>query len=1275
MYYNGTRLGAFALCCFLSLSLFAKDIKTINAQGLQKPLSFIENKGQVMGQDKNPRNDIQFKLSTPGMSLYIGNGQLHYQFVNVKPNKATPDISCYQMDVTLLGANTGAEVVSADQQAYYENYFLPGAGNEALTVHSFNKIIYKNVYPGIDWLLYVKNNKVEYDFVLHPGADIHNIKLQYDGATALSMTKDGGITAETPMGNVNEKSPYAYETESGKAVASRFVVRDNIVSFEAGAHSGSLTIDPYLQWSTYFGGSAEDVATSVKVTTSGITFVGGYTSSASLGVGSVFRFSYIGGAYDGFVAKYNAAGSLIFTTYFGGPGSDKITGIALDNTGAGNPNIYLAGTTTASMAIFPGPVVTYHALNDGFVAKMNNAGSSLNWHTYYGGTNDDNINAITCDLSNNVYITGQTASLTGIATGGSYQAAIKGINDAFAAKISGATGAVIWGTYYGGTAQEEGFGIACDASFPNPNVFITGQTNSVINIATPGAHQPLLAGTNDAFVAEINNTGTSLVWGTYLGGPDLPGLPGTEQGNGIAYDPVTNNLAVVGNTTSHSGIATPTAHQPVYGGGVQDAFVSYFNPSGSLLWSTYFGGNSLDYGQGVCIDNFSNIILTGGTFSNTGIASSFASQGTIAGDYDAYLVKLNSNGQRLWSTYFGGIFYDYANAVACDNNNQLSIAGYTTSAPLFGIYGTGGLATAGTAVTSFMGGTYDGFVSKFKKDTILQIDQPFYDTLVCAGGTLAVHYTTNDFFQLTNTFTVQLSDFTGSFAAPVNIGSVTSNTSGTILCTIPPGTVIHRGYRIRIVASNPGFISPDDIYDINIISTLPATTASGTTPACVNNPISLDDNAPHKIDAYSWNGPGGSGFGGFGFTSTSKNPVNNGFSGSGATKADSGIYYVTTSHNGCPDLTASVNIVVNDLTPPIPLVSTGATNCAGSSIYLYGNPDTIATGITYSWIGPAGFTSTAQNPVIPNADFSNSGTYFLSDVIGGCPSAAASVTVTVGDTTSVSVSITVAPEDTICKGTLVDFKAIPVNGGVSTHYQWMSGPGTPIVGAMSDVFSTSTLIDGETIYCVMNSSILCPSPVNAISNVVTMNVISNPPVVQIFSGNNHVKTGDSIKFTSVIYNGGTNPAYQWKKNGRNITGANSDTYVLHNVTGRDTITLLLTSTMACAIPNYGTSNTIIAETNVGIATTTPASFYNIELFPNPNNGSFTLTGDCYSMNSNRVSVDVLNAIGQVVHSDYSDVQNNRLEKTLTLKNIPGGVYLLRISNGRQTKVLRFTVTN
>ncbi len=1256
MYLNGTKCCFLVLCCILSLSVTAKDKQqTTETGGLRKPLCFIENKGQILDQNNNTRHDVQYKLSAPGMNLFVGNGQLHYQFR--KNEGSGTDLSFYRMDVTLLGANKMAMVEASEKQEYYENYYLSYAAKEGVSASSYNKITYKNVYPSIDWVIYVKDSKVEYDFVVRPGGNVNDIKVAYGGATNLQISKDGGLVATTPMGKIEEKTPYAYETLTGKAVASSFKLNKNIVSFETGNYTGSVTIDPYLSWSTYYGGAGQDVVTAIQEDANSVSYVCGFTSSnAGIATVGAFKTANAGGAYDMFMAKYSAAGALQYATYFGGANSDQANCIALDNAGGGT-NIYVAGNTNSPQT-GPNSFSTfgaYHGNNngafDGFIIKFNNAGTRT-WSTFWGGAGNDYINGIAVDAAGtSVYVTGQTSSATQVATAGAYQTALSGSKDAFISKFSSA-GNIQWSTYYGGSAQDSGIGIACD---PLGNVNIIGTTSSAGGMFTAGAYKTTISGPTDAFLAHFSTAGARL-WATYYGGT------GNEQGNAVACDGL-GNIAIVGNTTSPNNIASARAFQSTYGG-IQDAFIGYFSNNGTFQWGSYFGGPAIDYGQAVCFDLNKNIVVGGGTFSTSGIATTNSTQAALGGDYDAYLVKINPLGQLLWNTYFGGLFYDYANGVACDPLGRLTVAGYTSSA---GNYGSGGLSTVGAQQVANSGGIYDGFVAKYKVDTFVIIPQPYTDTIVCSGGSLNVNYTVfpaGASFAPGNVFTVQMSNSSGSFAAPVTIGTIAATASGSVPCTLPavgPGT----GYRIRILASNPGFVSPDDYLNIQIVSSMVASTATSNTPVCVGGTINLFDTAPYVVSSWSWSGPNS-------FSSTLQNPTIG-----GVILAAAGIYSVTAVHNGCPGITSTTDVVVNNTIPPTPSVGFSAA-CLGSTLSLTASPDTTAPGITWSWTGPAGFTSTLQNPVITGVTAANAGTYYVSDNLAGCTSAQRSDVVLVHPTIPVATTVTASPGytpatggDTICFGTMVNFTSSVLNGGTAPAYQWYTGS-SPVVGAISSTWSTATLTDGQVVYCVVNSNVVCPLPANDTSNKVKMNVIANTPLVYISASPGlHVTPGSTVTFTSTVYGAGTGPKYQWKKNNVAVAGATNTTFVLPAVNAPDTITLTVTSTMLCPVPDsVATSNMLIAESNVGV-TSISAALSAIGLFPNPNSGTFTLRGSV--QNSQDVSYEVTNLLGQVISKGDIAVNQNELNKTIELNNIADGIYIIHLSQAGQDKAFRFRI--
>lgn len=229
------------------------------------------------------------------------------------------------------------------------------------------------------------------------------------------------------------------------------------------------------------------------------------------------------------------------------------------------------------------------------------------------------------------------------------------------------------------------------------HVIIAGDTRSTSGIATSGIHQSENAGDYDAYVAKFNISNGTLVWATYFGGAALD----------IAWDVTTDvfgNIYLAGITLSTIGIATSGAHQTAYGGGTGDAFIAKLNTNGQLLWASYYGGNAYDEAYGLATDATGNVYLTGFTYSENQIATAGSHQAVFSGVNDVFLVKFDATGQRQWGTYIGGESYDEAYACAVDANNHIYVAGGSAS--------TQGIATVGAHQATF-NSQRDAFVVKF----------------------------------------------------------------------------------------------------------------------------------------------------------------------------------------------------------------------------------------------------------------------------------------------------------------------------------------------------------------------------------------------------------------------------------------------------------------------------------------------------------------------------------------------------------------------------------
>ena len=721
----------------------------VSAARSPKKLYFIENKGQIKDQFSNQRKDIQYELQGQGITIFIGDGQLHYQFANknsciqtsnahanetvkekqlLKKGAAAKeritDIATYRMDVELVGADRNAEVIAEDRQMYFENYFLQGCPADGITAYTWKKLTYKNILPDIDWVINIKGERLEHEFVVKPGGDVSKIKLRYSGQTSLIVDEnDGSITATTPMGIIKEQAPICYKP-GGTVVTSSFKLRKNVLTYDLDGYNGALVIDPVLEWGTYYG---TDTSTTyfydITCDDSANVYACGSTYSSDMGtIATTGSFQTIYSANeDGYLVKFDSSGNRIWGTYYGGSQIDVAEALTCDKYG----NIYLAGFSASDSGIStPGTQepVYVPCQWDGFLAKFN-AGGQRKWGTYVGGTVgpyfDIEIASVICDALGHVYVSGACDDTTNISTPGSFKyIKTEGLNryDCFLIQYD-TSGIRQWGTYYGGN-KDDISGAACtDGTF----VYLSGWTLSDTGIATAGSYQPALygAGTStDAFIAKFDPAGNRL-WGTYYGGE------AGETTGGITISG--NYIYLFGSTNSDTSMASPGCFQPLRGGG-QDAFLAQFEPElGYRQWGTYYGGPG-DENTNLsrfAIDDTGNVYVTGYTNSTAGIASPGAWKTSYGGGpEDAFIAKYNAAGMQQWSTYYGGDGEDRAEACAFDGN-ALYVCGLTSS--------TDSIATPGSFLSTGGGYTYyyQGFIAKFAD---LRPDPIFGTDTICAGS-------------------------------------------------------------------------------------------------------------------------------------------------------------------------------------------------------------------------------------------------------------------------------------------------------------------------------------------------------------------------------------------------------------------------------------------------------------------------------------------------------------------------------------------------------------
>ncbi len=645
---------------------------------------FTEN----YGQEEN--NEVRFYIQNKG--IWFLNNAVVFQIFNEQKEKRDPNSilnsphSHFKNTIIKSEPQKGVVIQLTFENSnniipmgrgllnHKSNYFYGNETSKWLTnVPNFQEIIYKNLYDNIDLKYYNTFKGLKYDFIVHPGGELSDIKLKYEGIEDMETDPYGNLKIITNIGEIIDSNLFVYQNYDfgKKEIIGKFkLITQNTYGFELLEKvdfNKDLIIDPLI-YSSFFGGSGEDMGWSIETDINDNIYGTGMTGSMDFpNTTGVVNNSQSGNG-DSYVFKMDLTGSkLLYSTYIGGSEYDSGSALMVDNNGSA----YVIGSTYSNdFPITNGSFdSSFGGVSDIYVLKLNKNGSKLIYSTYIGGKGLDGCGGIAVDSMGQAYITGNTSSPGFPATLNAFNKTYVG-DDAFVLKLNSNGSALIYSTFIPGNGRDYGIDIVIDST---GNAYVTGFTTSANFPTTYGAFDNSFNSVIDVFVLKLNQNGSTIIYSTFIGGSN------SDLGSGILIDDF-GNAFVTGFTESSDFPNSTNAYDNSLNG-YRDVFILKLNQTGSSLnFSTYIGGISRDEPSGIAIDNKSNIYLTGLTTSSDFPNSSWAYDTTYNGQYDGFILKLNHSGSSLdYSTYVGGKYSEYGTDLALDSKENIWITGWTWS--------------------------------------------------------------------------------------------------------------------------------------------------------------------------------------------------------------------------------------------------------------------------------------------------------------------------------------------------------------------------------------------------------------------------------------------------------------------------------------------------------------------------------------------------------------------------------------------------------------------
>ncbi len=654
-------------------------------------MEFVQNKGQWIErvQYKGNFSTGSFFLEKKGFTVLVHNSDdlmKRAKYLHGHPEKNTSgndSLHSHAYSVEFLGASSNGTNIPDKALPTYNNYFIGNDKNKwAGDCKLYNAITYKNIYPNIDVRYYSTQNKLKYDFIVHPGGNPSAIALRYDGVTSLSI-KNKELIVATSVGNIKELEPYSYQTNTSvkQEIVTKYKVKDNVVSFDISNYDPTaiLIIDPQLIFSSFTGSTSDNWGYAATPGADGSFFAGGISFDNGYPVSTgAYQTAFAGGEYDISIFKFSPNGTQrIYATYLGGGANEQPHSMIADAAG----NLIIAGRSNSNNYPLLTSIPATGALYDIVLTKLNVTGTAILGSAKIGGTGNDAVNIkdkqdfngtafgdtsirrnygddarseVILDASNNVILASCTQS-TNFPVFAAVQPNLGGKQDGVILKLTPSLTSFIFSTYYGGAEDD-----ACFVTAISPitnNIYVGGATvSNNLPGSTVGTINPNNVGDIDGFVTELQPNGSALIKTTYIGTTDVDIVYGLKFDKfGYPY--------VMGTTTGNWPVINATYNVPN-----TKQFIAKLQPNlSAYIYSTSFGTNVPTPNISpiaFLVDRCENVYVSGwggnvnGGYSNSGTAG-LSEVNPILGlptadgsDFYFFVLKKDAQAQ-LFGSHFG----------------------------------------------------------------------------------------------------------------------------------------------------------------------------------------------------------------------------------------------------------------------------------------------------------------------------------------------------------------------------------------------------------------------------------------------------------------------------------------------------------------------------------------------------------------------------------------------------------------------------------------------